>query len=65
MSDFADQVELELDIDTLDAVDEYTQGILSFDELKDLVGQEAAQSIRILSNQDHDPSTYFDDPENY
>lgn len=63
MPDFADHDEL--DLDALDAMDEYNQGILSFDELKDLVGQETAQSIRVLANPDHDPNSYFDDPENY
>lgn len=61
--DFADFDEL--DSDALDAVEEFQQGLLSYEELKNLVGLEAAQSIKEQRYGSDDPDAYFDNPEDY
>jgi len=61
--DFADYDEL--DADAIDAVEEFHQGLLSFDELKNLVGIEAAQAIKEQRYGPDDPDALFDNPEDY
>ena len=58
--DFADYDEL--DQDALDAVEEFADGQITFDELKALVGSETAAAIREHQNE-FDPDSFFDDPE--
>lgn len=59
-SDFSNQVEL--DQEALDAVEEFADGQITFDTLKSLIGPEAAASIK-EQRHEHDPDSYFDDPE--
>lgn len=59
--DFADYDEL--DADALDAVEEFHQGLLTFDELKNLVGPDAANTIKDKRYGPNDPEGFFDDPE--
>lgn len=59
--DFADYDEL--DRDALDAVDEFHQGMLSFDELKVLVGSDTANAIKEQRYGPDDPEALFDNPE--
>lgn len=62
--DFADWDEL--DQDALEIVEEFYDGTVSFDELKAIVGSEAAQSIMDRMDQDDDdPTKLFDDPEDF
>lgn len=61
--DFADFDEL--DADALDAVEEFQQGFLTFEELKTLVGPEAAQAIKEQRYGPDDIGALFDDPEDY
>lgn len=63
LPDFADFDEL--DLDALEAMDDFQQGTLSYDELRSLVGVEAAQAIKRSISEDHDPESLFDDPEMY
>jgi hypothetical protein len=60
--DYADTDEL--DTDALDAVAEFTNGQVTFEELKNLIGPEDAE---VAKNQffgkENDPSQFFDDPE--
>lgn len=63
IQDFCDSDEL--DLEALEAIDEFNEGILTFDELKDLVGPEAAQTIRNRIDPERDPSFFFDDPEKF
>ena len=61
--DFADYDEL--DNDALEAVEEFQQGTLTFEELKALVGPEAANALKNqVYGPDDDPEALFDDPEN-
>ncbi len=62
--DFADWDEI--DLDALEIVEEFYDGTVSFDELKAIVGADAAQSImdRMLAD-DLDPDKLFDNPENF
>lgn len=55
----------ELDADALDAVEEFQQGLLTFDELKALVGPEAAQEIKKQRWGEDDHDVLFDDPEDF
>ena len=60
--DFADYDEL--DGDAVDAIEEFQQGTLTFDELRTLVGPETADAIKEQRyGGDHDPDVFFDDPE--
>lgn len=60
--DFADFDEL--DGDALDAVEEFQQGTLTFEELRNMVGPEAADAIKERRyGPDYDPDSYFDNPE--
>ena len=52
----------ELDQDALDALEEFAEGQITYDELKSLIGVEAAAAIREHQSE-HDPDRYFDDPE--
>ena len=61
--DFADYDEL--DDDALDAVEEFQQGLLTYDELKNLVGHEAAQAIKEQRYGPDDPDALFDNPEDF
>jgi len=62
--DFADYDEL--DDDALDAVEEFQQGVLTFEELKVLVGPETAQSIKEMKyGIEDDPEALFDNPESF
>ena len=62
--DFADYDEL--DGDALDAVEEFEQGVLTFEELKNLVGPETAQAIKDHKyGPDGDPEALFDNPESF
>lgn len=54
----------ELDQDALDAVEEFSDGQISYDELKNLIGTETAAAIREHMGE-HDPDRYFDDPESF
>lgn len=58
--DFADWDEL--DQDALDAVEEFADGAITFDELKNLIGPEAAAAIKEQQDES-DPERFFDDPE--
>lgn len=58
--DFADWDEL--DQDALDAVEEFTDGTITFDELKNLIGPEAAAAVK-EQHDETDPERFFDDPE--
>lgn len=60
--DFADADEL--DQDALDAVEEFTEGQITFDELKAMIGPEAASAIKEQHNE-YDPDRYFDNPESF
>lgn len=61
--DFADHDEL--DSDALDAIEEFEQGTLTFDELRTLVGPETASAIKEQQyGSDTDPDAFFDNPEN-
>ena len=57
----------ELDVDALDALIEYHDGSISFEELKDLVGAAAATTARLKASSEdddlYDPLRYFDNPE--
>ena len=60
--DFADWDEL--DVDTLEIVEEFCDGTVSYDELKAIVGSEAAQSIiDKIASDDLDMDQLFDNPE--
>lgn len=59
--DYADYAEL--DTDALDAVEEFMDGQISYDELKNLVGVEAATVLKEIHFGKDDPESYFDDPE--
>ena len=61
--DFADYDEL--DDDALDAVEEFQNGMLTYDELKNLVGPEAAQAIKEQRYGPDDPDALFDNPEDF
>lgn len=61
--DFADFDEL--DADAIDAVEEFHQGLLTYEELKNLVGPEAAQAIKEEHYGPDDPEAFFDNPENF
>ncbi len=61
--DFADYDEL--DADALDAVEEFQQGLMTYDELKNLVGHDAAQAIKEKRYGPDDPDALFDNPEDY
>lgn len=61
--DFSDYDEL--DIDALDAVEEFQNGTLSFEELKNLVGHEAAQAIKEERYGPDDLDALFDNPEDF
>lgn len=54
----------ELDQDALDAVEEFSDGQISYDELKSLIGTEAANTLRVRV-QEHDLGGLFDDPESF
>lgn len=60
--DFADQDEL--DEDALDAVEEFTEGQITYGELKTLIGPEAAAAIKEQQGE-HDPERFFDNPESF
>lgn len=62
--DFADWDEL--DQDALEIVEDFYDGSATFEELKAIVGAEAAQSImdKMIADGD-DPSKLFDDPEEF
>jgi len=59
--DFADFDEL--DTDALDAVEEFADGQITYDELKNLVGVEAATVLRDIYHDKDDIESFFDDPE--
>jgi len=60
--DFADFDEL--DADALDAVAEFANGQVTFEELKNLVGVSAAEVVKAAHfGDDNDPERFFDDPE--
>jgi len=59
--DFADYSEL--DTDALDAVEEFMDGQISYDELKNLVGTEAASVLKEIHFGKDDLDSYFDSPE--
>lgn len=61
--DFADFDEL--DSDALDAVEEFQEGTITFEELRNLVGADAATSIKeqMECMEEFDPERWFDDPE--
>lgn len=61
--DFADYDEL--DGDALDAVEEFQQGLLTYEELKVLVGLEAARAIKEKRYGPDDPEALFDNPEDF
>lgn len=62
--DFADWDEI--DADALEIVEEFYDGTVSFDELKAIVGTDAAQSIiDRLASDDLDPKELFDNPEEF
>jgi len=52
----------ELDQDVLDASEEFAEGQITYDELKTLIGVEAAAIISEHQSK-YDPNRYFDDPE--
>lgn len=60
--DYADFDEIDTDVE--DAILEFESGTLTFDELKALVGPEAAQSLA-EKHADYDPYALFDDPEDF
>lgn len=56
----------EIDLDALEIVEEFYDGTASFDELKAIVGAEAAQSILDRMSVDGiDPEKLFDNPEDF
>jgi hypothetical protein len=60
--DFADWDEM--DLDALEIVEEFYDGTVSFDELKAIVGTDAAQSIIDRMTEDgYDTAELFDNPE--
>lgn len=59
--DYADYDEIDADIE--DAIEEYEAGVLTYDELKALIGPEAAQAF--LEGDPDDPERYFDNPEDF
>lgn len=59
--DFADDDEI--DLDALDALDEFDRGTLTLEELRHLIGPEAARSQAHRRYSDTD--ALFDDPEDY
>jgi len=59
--DFADNDEL--DMDALEAVEEFQEGQITYDELRALVGPETASMIKDQVYPDYDPESFFDDPE--
>lgn len=59
--DYADYDEIDPDVE--DALEEYEAGVLTYEELKALIGPEAAQAF--LDKDPDDPESYFDDPEDF
>lgn len=51
-----------LDPDILDVSEDFAEGQITYDELKSMIGIEAA-SVIIEHQNEHDPYSYFDDPE--
>ncbi len=60
--DFADSDEL--DSAALDAVEEFTEGQITYGELKTLIGPEAASAIKEQQGE-YDPDRFFDNPESF
>lgn len=62
--DFADHDEI--DTEALDAVTEFEQGTISFEELKVMVGYESAKAIQSKIHGDGSRAdNLFDDPEDF
>lgn len=59
--DFADYDEI--DQDALDAIEEFDQGTITLEDLRHLIGPDAARA-RAELRYEH-PDTLFDDPEDY
>lgn len=55
----------DLDIDALAILDDFQQGTLDYDELKSLVGPEAANTIQRHVFGSQNPDSLFDDPEDF
>jgi len=55
---------VDLDADGLDAVDDFNDGRIGFQTLKDLIGSEAASAVR-GTVKGYDPESLFDDPESF
>lgn len=54
----------ELDADASEAVDDYEQGLISYEQLAAHVGPEAAREMRRrVHGEESDAATLFDDPE--
>jgi hypothetical protein len=56
-------MEKELNQEALDALDEFDDGIITFTELKDILGPDAAAAVR--QHRNDDPESFFDDPESF
>ncbi len=64
--DFADFDEIDMDAE--DLIAEFEQGEVTFEELKNIVGHDAARTIqeRVHGEPDpNDPNSYFDDPSEF
>lgn len=55
----------EIDVDALDAFDDYHEGVISFDELRSLVGTEAAYVAKAKNDEKNGEENLFDDPETF
>lgn len=54
-----------LDADALAAVEEFSEGNISFSELKEYVGTDVLKAIQEQRAYAFDPEQYFDDPESF
>jgi len=64
--EYADHDEIDYDVE--DLIAEFEHGVVTFDELKCIVGTETARSVQNRVHGEGDPSdpeTYFDDPSAY
>lgn len=62
--DFADFDEIDVDVE--DALNDWNEGIISFEELSRLVGPETAENLRrIRYEETGDEAALFDDPDDF